>query len=329
MKKFVLLPDELYYLWMENQDPDLLPMFETKKSMEKLLSNKALDSSSKKELYSQHLESYLRHKKRLEEKPIRVDVVSGNPSQQQSSRIRGWSPPSTGATPPVTPPGSPNPFNIPNAGNAGGPGPGPGPVNNDPLASPGPRHSFSPQQLRRLRDQALVQKKEFLEREATRIDQFIRQNPNDFNVTRRGEILDPRTKAKLATSRSGDSLFILKNLVGVPELGQPPAGYKNLERILKTNPHTAEMIETAKKGPTGMSGGGMAGYDLKGLFRKKRKTPKRKPVKGRKRQVQKSKNQKSKNSRKNSKNSKNIKSKSSRAKVHFKNFKPQKWRVVN
>jgi len=71
MSKSFLIPEHVYYSLL-NKNKENVNIAESVEKMEKLLKNKKLDKSTKKHLYSQHLDAYLKHKNVIDNLPIKV-----------------------------------------------------------------------------------------------------------------------------------------------------------------------------------------------------------------------------------------------------------------
>ena len=329
VRKSVLVPEEFYHLFMEimGNESDLLPLAETKMSMDKLMRSNKIDSTAKKELYNQYLQSYLKHKKAVEEKPVRVELVDDfhfAPS--------GIYPATHGSLPQRTPtpppplrrrrPKAPKRHRSPSTvslhswsfGAPGGPPvlggvtppvlseeERPGPSVERPIETP--KKFMSPQQLEKLRDRAKKDKIKNKEKAARDIYRQLMNKPAYYGVSKKGEIMNPTTKIPMAFSNAHDAEIVIKKMLGIFD-PRPVPGHNNLEKILKRDPHMSQLIKDAKE----MTGGGK---------RRKRKANKsKKSIKLEskpKKKTQRGKGQKPKTPRK---------------MVQSRKFKPQKWRVV-
>jgi len=76
MNKFILVPQDLYRGLLSKPSTDINLDF-AKGSLDKAKSNRKLDASAKNVLYNQELRRYLKIKRDIEDKPVKVELTNG------------------------------------------------------------------------------------------------------------------------------------------------------------------------------------------------------------------------------------------------------------
>ena len=229
-KRSVLIPEEFYHKFLEFlNNSDVSNLAQSKQSMNKVLRSRSLDPNAKNELVSQHLNTYLRQRREIEDRPMRVVLASPPRSPRSPSPDRPlvsvWRPPS--------PP-------IPSTATPSGPIPRPPPHT-------APAFSFAPSSSPAASATPVLPRKRKAGRDElermyeAKADEILSQL--DFRmlgIGPNGEFLNPEGKA-YRDSRPLDARRAIMELLGKKST-YSLAGGNRVHRAIYENPHIMNEI---------------------------------------------------------------------------------------
>lgn len=242
--KFVLLPEQNYKALLHqnsgknqkgtgiNDDLDEMSGLNfAKKKLFQTLKKKRKNLSTKNALINQRLRSYLKARKAIKDKPIKVTFG------QQGIKIQNKG----GKTAYIDDNGDAKPITNPEFNKTLEPQPS-FEVNRIPITETPLKHQLSPTIGSR--------KHKFLEKEKRareKIEQLadvIKNNAKKFGITERGQIINPRTNMPYTDSNLLQSLerILLPSFSSAPS----PPGTKHLNKLINTDKDTKEILSSQK-----------------------------------------------------------------------------------
>lgn len=275
-KKFVLVPQDLFNAYIQSSKQEEPPI------LEKVLHDKSLDPTSKKELYNQHWASWLKHKRLLENRPVPVRVARDTVKRPLEIRVKrkmGHFIETPYAYP--TPPGSrsPSPGGYKHAkaesdtefesaasdleasvGSAGEysrreekpdvltPRISILDMPKSPLLNPKMETPYE----KKARAEINMKKRQFeiktRHEHAKQITNTIMRNPGRYGATKDGEIINERTGRAYHNARKGDVKQAILKMLG-SAISYEPAGYKKFKERVEEDEGIRSIIDSVSFTP--------------------------------------------------------------------------------
>ena len=197
-----------------------------------VLHDKKLDTTSRKELYSQNLNAHIENLRRNRERPLKIQTVA-EPELLSKNIYLPKNPYATfGKGTPSPAPSSPEvafPFIY---------------------QTPNRRVSQTVQQLRRpilpRVGANLPNRYDEIDKAALEILAVLKEQPDIYRLGGDNQFMHPSRNVMLKNSKPGDAVVSLRKILGANVIHEP-TGYQNFVRILRNHEDSNELIKAAKR----------------------------------------------------------------------------------